>query len=52
MGRRFSDKLVQNDIKNFPYKIEQGPSDKCLIVVTYKKEIRKFYPEEILTILL
>lgn len=32
--------------------VEQGPGDKPLIVVSYKKEIKKYYPEEILGLLL
>ena len=43
---------MQNEIKSLPYKVEQGPGDRCLIVVVYKKEIRKYYPEEILAFLI
>jgi molecular chaperone DnaK (HSP70) len=52
LGRRFTDPSVQNHIKSLPYKVEQGPGDRCLIVVVYKKEIRKYYPEEILAFLI
>jgi L1 cell adhesion molecule like protein len=47
IGRRFSDPYLQSELKNLPYKVERGPGDRPLIVVRYKKEIRKYYPEEI-----
>ena len=34
------------------YIVEQGPGNRPLIVVTYKKEIKKYYPEEILALFL
>ncbi len=32
--------------------MEQGPGDRPLIVVNYKKEVRKYYPEEIQAMLI
>jgi heat shock protein 1/8 len=47
IGRRFSDSLVQNDIKLWPFKVIKGPADKPMIVVTYKGEEKHFAAEEI-----
>jgi heat shock protein 1/8 len=33
IGRKFSDPIVQKDIKLWPFKVEQGPEDKPVIVV-------------------
>jgi heat shock 70kDa protein 1/2/6/8 len=52
LGRRFSDVAVQSELRTLPYKVEQGPGDKPLIVVTHQKEVKKFYPEDIQAILL
>jgi heat shock protein 1/8 len=47
IGRRFSDSIVQNDIKLWPFKVIEGPADKPMIVVTYKGEEKQFVAEEI-----
>ncbi|GLT77987.1 hypothetical protein SLA2020_495390 [Shorea laevis] len=47
IGRRFSDSLVQDDIKLWPFKVIEGPADKPMIVVTYKGEEKHFAAEEI-----
>jgi len=47
IGRRFSDSLVQNDLKLWPFKVIEGPADKPMIVVTYKGEEKQFAAEEI-----
>jgi heat shock protein 1/8 len=47
IGRRFSDSIVQNDIKFWPFKVIEGPADKPMIVVTYKGEEKQFAAEEI-----
>ena len=52
IGRRFSDPAVQNEIKNLPFRVEQGPGDRPLIVVTYQKEVKKYYPEEVQAMLI
>lgn len=45
IGRKFSDKLVQQDIKLWPFKVEAGPDDKPFIVVQYNGQTKKFCPE-------
>ena len=47
IGRKFSDKIVQDDIKLWPFKVVDDGTDKPQIVVTYKGELKKYYPEEI-----
>ncbi|XP_062154326.1 heat shock cognate 70 kDa protein-like [Alnus glutinosa] len=47
IGRRFSDSIVQNDIKLWPFKVIEGLADKPMIVVTYKGEEKHFAAEEI-----
>lgn len=47
IGRKFSDQLVQNDIKLFSFNVEDDGNDKPIISVEYKNEQKKFYPEEI-----
>jgi len=46
IGRRFNDKDVQNDMKNFPFKIVEK-DDKPVIQVKVKGELKTFTPEEI-----
>jgi heat shock protein 1/8 len=52
IGRRFSNSLVQNDIKLWPFKVIEGPADKPMIVVTYKDEEKHFAAEEISSMVL
>ncbi|KAF8402899.1 hypothetical protein HHK36_010991 [Tetracentron sinense] len=52
IGRRFSDDSVQSDIKLWPFKVMAGPSDRPMIVVTYKGEEKKFFAEEISSMIL
>jgi len=52
IGRKFSEKQVQEDLKHWPFKIEQGPGDKPIIVVDFKGESKKFHPEEISSMVL
>jgi heat shock protein 1/8 len=52
IGRRFSDSLVQNDIKLWPFKVIEGPTDKPMIVVNYKGEEKHFAAEEISSMIL
>jgi heat shock protein 1/8 len=47
IGRRFSDPLVQSDIKHFPFKVLDDGNDKPLIEVQFKGETKRFRPEEI-----
>jgi heat shock protein 1/8 len=52
INRRFSDSLVQEDIKLWPFKFIEGLTDKPMIVVTYKGEEKHFAAEEISSIVL
>lgn len=47
IGRKFSDPIVQADIKLWPFKVIDDGTDRPQIVVTYKDEEKKFYAEEI-----
>ncbi|KAL2124748.1 hypothetical protein VTJ04DRAFT_1113 [Mycothermus thermophilus] len=47
IGRKFSDKGVQEDIKYLPYKVVAGPGDKPLVEVKVGNDTRQFSPEEI-----
>jgi heat shock protein 1/8 len=47
IGRRFSNTIVQNDIKLWPFKVIKGPTNKLMIMVTYKGEEKHFAAEEI-----
>ena len=52
IGRKFSDPVLQNDIKHFPFKVVADKDDKPLIQVKYKNEKRTFQPEEISAMIL
>lgn len=52
IGRKFSDPVVQADMKHWPFKVIAGPDDKPLIQVTYKGEKKTFAPEEISSMVL
>jgi len=52
IGRKFSDKTVQNDVKLWPFKVESGADDKPMIVVNYKGEVKKFQAEQISSMVL
>jgi L1 cell adhesion molecule like protein len=52
IGRKFQDTVVQRDIKLWPFKVEAGAEDKPMIVVKYKGENKKFYAEEISSMVL
>src|ERR1700742_1489818 len=47
IGRKFSDSVVQADIKHWPFKVVQREGDKPFIQVRYKGEVKEFSPEEI-----
>lgn len=47
IGRKFSDPIVQSDMKLLGFKIVDDGNDKPQIVVNYKGEEKKFYAEEI-----
>ncbi|KAK8847158.1 Heat shock 70 kDa protein 1B [Tritrichomonas musculus] len=52
IGRKFSDPIVQSDIKHWPFKAIQGDSDKPQIEVQWKGQTKQFYPEEISAMIL
>ena len=52
IGRKFSDPLVQEDIKRYPFKVVGDAADRPQIVVTSKDGEKKYYPEEISAMLL
>ena len=52
IGRRFSDLMVQTDINFWPFKVNEGPGDKPMIVVNYKGEEKHFAAEEISSMVL
>ncbi|KAJ0771309.1 putative Heat shock protein 70 family [Helianthus annuus] len=52
IGRRASDKIVQEDMKLWPFKVVADSSDKPKIVVKYKNEDKEFAAEEISSMVL
>lgn len=51
IGRIYSDKSTQDDIKHFPFKVIDK-NNKPLIQATYKGELKEFQPEEISSMVL
>ena len=47
IGRKFTDDVVQKDVKLWPFKVEAGPDGKPFIVVKHKGETKKFHAEQI-----
>lgn len=47
IGRKFSDPIVQADMKLWPFKVVDDGTDRPQIIVTYAGEEKKFYAEEI-----
>ena len=52
IGRKFNDKVVQEDIKYWPFKVTSGKEDKPIINVKYKKKNKKLSAEEISSMIL
>jgi len=52
IGRKFSDTNIQNELRNFSYKVAADKSDKPVIHVSYQGEEKTFYPEEISSMIL
>jgi L1 cell adhesion molecule like protein len=52
IGRKFTEKTIQDDMKHWPFKVESSAGDKPIIVVDYKGETKKFHPEEISSMVL
>jgi len=47
IGRKFSDQVVQDDLKLWSFSVDGDKNDKPLIQVKYKNENKSFHPEEI-----
>ena len=52
IGRNYSDPIVQEDMKLWPFKLEKDTNDKILICVECNKQEKKFYPEQISAMIL
>ncbi|KAG1703918.1 70-kilodalton heat shock protein, variant 2 [Phytophthora capsici] len=52
IGRKFSDPVVQADIKHWPFQVTSGAGDKPQITVQFKGESKTFQPEEISSMVL
>lgn len=52
IGRKFSDPIVQNDMKHWPFKVIRGTDDKPLVVVQFKGEEKQFTAEQISSMVL
>ena len=52
IGRKFSDQQVQDDMKDWSYKVIPGPSDKPMIEVEFNGETKQFAAEEISSMVL
>ncbi|KAJ1297747.1 hypothetical protein BS78_01G400600 [Paspalum vaginatum] len=52
IGRRFSDEIVQEDAKLWPFRVVAGREDRPMIVVQYKGEEKQFAAEEIYSMVL
>jgi L1 cell adhesion molecule like protein len=52
IGRKFSDQQVQNDIRDWSFKVVAGPDDKPIIEVDSHGETKQFAPEEISSMVL
>ena len=52
IGRNFTDKEVQNDMKYFSFKIESDKNNKPIIIVTINNEKKSYSPEDISSMIL
>ena len=53
IGRRFKDKIVQEEIKNWDFNVEKDPkSEKPEYVITFNNKEDRYYPEEISSLIL
>ena len=52
IGRKFTESVVQADMKHWPFKVIRGPADKPMIEVTFKGEVKQFAAEEISSMVL
>ena len=47
IGRKFTEEVVQKDMKHWPFKVVAGPDNKPLIEVQFMGECKRFHAEEI-----
>lgn len=47
IGRKFSDRDVQEDMKKWSFSVTQGAGDKPLIAVNYKGQVQQYHAEQI-----
>ena len=52
IGRKFSDKQIQQDMKHWSFEVKPDSNDKPIIKVEYKNEIKEMKPEEISAMIL
>ena len=52
IGRKFSDPIVQQDMKLWPFKVVEGKGDKPLIEVEFQKTIKQYSAEELSAMIL
>ncbi|XP_057436415.1 heat shock cognate 70 kDa protein-like [Lotus japonicus] len=52
IGRKYSDSVIQDDVKLWPFEVIAGTDDKPTIVVNYKGEEKHLAPEEISSMVL
>ena len=52
IGRQFADPVVASDMKLWPFRVVPGPEDKPQVIVNYKGEEKKFYAEEVSSMVL
>jgi len=52
IGRKFSDPIVQTDMKHWPFRVVGDSQDKPLIEVSFKGEVKLFTPEELSSMIL
>jgi L1 cell adhesion molecule like protein len=52
IGRKFTDQVVKDDMKHWPFTVLEGTGGKPVIQVTYKGEVKQFAAEEISSMVL
>jgi len=52
IGRKYTDKIVQQDCKLWPFTIKEGSGGRPVVEVQFKGETRTFFPEEISSMVL
>ena len=52
IGRKFSDPIVQSNMKHFPFQVVPGEDEKPMIEVEFKGETKRFSSEEISSMVL